>query len=209
MPFVQSTAVQDGQDHLVFTIRFDPVSWVSYVDLYVNGRHLNGIPAGNNMRTFGMRIPSDPSFRAQQIDEIRLHPWALSQQAARERRDLGRFVVPEAAPAVYRSPRFVFARPAVLGEVNWTGIPTGFSPERVVTTVRLHLEQPGLSSRVVDLPETRLFDDLSDLGDVSAFSYDVSFRSLTPGPLYRTPYFEGISLVARQTGRAGRWLARD
>ncbi len=208
---------RDLQDHVVVVIERHDLSNETVFSLHANGT----FSASASHPVFLTWSNTDHVERIElwTCDEVRMYGTALSQaQAFRIHDQLGRFAVPPAGgpDPLYRSPLYVLDAPGRLKQANWTGIPAGEPPgqERIGIRVRVrgYLDAAGsaeVPASPLALADTFSLSDLSDLGPVRSFRYEVEFRNLAPpgsapgDPLFKTPVFESIWFTLARAGRCG------
>lgn len=210
-----SGEVRAGQNHLVLTLR--KRSGGTFSELFVNGQKI----ADNFMP---VRLP-DPAdypvvYSVKRLtvsgDEIRFYDRALDPPEVRAQYDLGRFFLPlPGADSRFRSPRYDLGTGGTLGLIGWTGIPAGETggAERIGIEVWVYGYDSGgapLPGAPWKLSDTQDLSDLSAIGPMHSFEYEVRFVNLDPAntaPLYRTPIFESVWFILRRPGRAPAWTA--
>ncbi len=216
------TRARFDQDHVVFTFAADPAGTQTAICLYVNGLLLDSRTYPVIFRYTVLSQLHSLTFNG--CDEIRLYDQLLQPQDVRDRYELGRYVLPPLPSGgpnpSYRSPLYVLDAPGRLKRANWTGIPAGDPPGQERIGIRVRVRGYSDAAGSVEVPASPLaladtfsLSDLSDLGPVRSFRYEVEFHNLTPAgvlpssPLYRTPVFESIWFTLARAGQCG-WSDR-
>ena len=203
-----------GPMHLVVTLERVPTGTVCC--LYLNGVRADGPTLHPYWVQYDGGARGNPEvLYNQDCDEVRLYNGVLDAIAVNKRYQLGRFIVPSNLPGknpTFRSPRYKLGGPSRFKLAHWTGIPSGYVPERIGTKVRLRLYDGNLPvgnlmGSPIDLTDPGVTQDLSALDRAHAFDYEVEFTNLTGdmGSLDATPYFEGIWISLDRSSSAAYW----
>lgn len=150
-------------------------------------------------------------IHALDVDELRFHQGALTQDEILAIYRKGRYVHPDASlPAVYTSPRYVLGPGSRLLRAGWLGLPSGEPPAK--DHVAIDVKVRGYDAAGTEILSSPLGPDgrvtpLFAHASVSSFDYVVEFTGDGSGePVYRSPRFESIWLQFQRRRRTG-WLS--